>query len=146
VHTTTETQRNTAQHSTAHSTHGLDDGREDAHATGVGLALVDEEDCDVELLGQARLGARVGGCGCVFGEPSRPDTHASGNGQRGTHRHRYKTQSHTPTHTQHTPTHTPTHTNAHQRTPTHQFGEVLAEFLLALRELPTPQVIDSVVW
>lgn len=36
-------------------THGLDDGREDAHAAGVGLALVDEEDGEVELLGHARL-------------------------------------------------------------------------------------------
>lgn len=36
-------------------THRLDDGAEHGHAAWVGLALVDEEDGEVELLRHARL-------------------------------------------------------------------------------------------
>ena len=36
-------------------THRLDDGTEHGHAARVGLALVDEEDGEVELLRHARL-------------------------------------------------------------------------------------------
>lgn len=53
---------------TCTGTHRLDDGREDAHAAGVRLALVDEEDGQVELLGHARLWVGLEGCGCCVSE------------------------------------------------------------------------------
>lgn len=53
--------RTQGMHAWRACTHRLDDGGEHAHAAGVSLALIDQEDRQIELFGHARLVCVVGG-------------------------------------------------------------------------------------